>query len=1217
MRLDAIAIENLASLLGPQPVIDLRAGGSPVGGAGLIAITGPTGAGKSTILDAVCLALFDETPRQRGRNGDSAALLSRAAVSGRVAVDLTLDDGTPWRAEWSIRRAHQRLDGGVMPPDRRIICPRTGTILAQGASAVNELVARHLRLTVAQFRTVVLLAQGDFAAFLHADDTKRAELLTLLTGSDLYLRLGQAAHERWRTLNEACRTHDAAVAQIQVLEPAARSEIAGQITALTVASTAAHTAVATARTRQQAWSAWREAEHTAAALATAAQGARAASLAAEPERIRLAQAEVARGLEPVLMTAAQARTRAHETAQQAADAQVKVDQATVAASEARQRAGEAIALAAHAAAAQQAAAATQASVAAVTQADLAPAQAAAAAALAAQGSQHEATKAAQRAAQDLPAAQLAANAATAAQVEQVAALASAEQAVTQAEAALAAAQGDIAPEVRAARLQTLTQAVEQLATPWPDVTEAERQSIAASEARAAGEAAVTAARAAVTLAREAAQAQQAQLDRLRALGALADHRDLLVPDAPCPLCGALDHPHPIDPGTGGLIPQAAASLTALRRTVERAEIATAETERRHATAVANLDQAQRTHAERVAEVARRRARWQPVATALGLDADPVANIAVVPQLMAQAKTEAVAIQRADTARQRAVEVRDRQRETTQFAITAAATSAATVQQHQAAVARCTEALATATTAATQAQETLTSVVTALATRMGEAAPALPSIWLEAVPGRAEQARAAITAAAQAVEAATQLAAAWTAGTEATLPPAPATPGPGTPDQRVRHARTALDRLQEAQQQVAVATATAHAAHTAQQAAQAAMITAEAALAQALIGTPWPDEAAARAAILPEAARTALRTRLDQLAVAVAATTATAQAAQHQAATLHAALASHDLDPEAADDPTAGLAAALSAAEAHSATLQRDLGALRERLASDDAQRERREALVRDHAEVRQRRDRAERLRQLIGSADGARFNRCAQALTLDQLLRAANHHLLDLAPRYRLQRQAASDAAVPPLAIDVIDRDQADACRSISTLSGGETFLVSLALALALADLQRGRLRVGTLCIDEGFGSLDEQTLATAMAVLERLQQRQGTQILLISHVGALHERIAHRIEVVRRGGGASRLRLVSPDGLDDTIPPLPALAASDAADARERERLLAALATHGPQTSAQLQDILLLDAKRIRELITPLLTDGTISKEGAGRGVRYLAGVMTGGTEA
>ena len=1134
---------------------------------------------------------------------------------------MTLDDGTPWRAEWSIRRAHLRLDGSLMPPERRIVCPVSGAILAQGAAAVNELVERHLRLTVAQFRTVVLLAQGDFAAFLHADDGKRAELLTLLTGSDLYLRLGQAAFERWRVLNDECRTHDDAVALIQVLDVTARDEAENQITAFTTATIGAQTAVATARTRQQAWSTWREAEHTATTQATAAQHAHAASTAAEPERTRLAQAEMARSLEPALVTLAQARTRESATAQQAADTQTAVEVATVGAAAARQHAGQAIAIVVQTAEALQVAAAAQAGVAALTQANLVPAHAAAAEAVAAQGSQREAAKTVQLAAQELPAAQRSAEAATAAQAAQVAALATADHALTQADAALVAAHGDISPEARATRLQALTKADEKLAEPWPDMAAAERQVEAAAQARVTGEAAVTTARAAVTLAHAAVSAQDEQVTRLRALGALADHRDLLLPDAPCPLCGALDHPHPIDPGTGSQIPQASASLIALKKITQRTEDTAAEAERRHATAVAEHEQAQRTQVERITEVDRRRASWLPLATTLGLSSDPQTNITVVPTLLAQAQAEADAIRLAELTRQRAHDARDIQRLATQVAVTAAATSAMAVQRVEAEVDRSTAALAATTSATAHTQANLVNVITALATGLGDAAPTNPSAWLAAMPARAELARAASTAAAQAMEESSRQTTAWVAGSGASLPPAPPTEAPGTPAQRQQRARTALDQMVAAQHHVAVATATAHAASTGQQTALAAVATAHMALAQALVSTPWPDEAAARTAVVPEATRAALRTQLDHLAQAVAATTATAQAAQHHATALRVALATHDLDPDADDSTeelpvspsaslsvsqTGALSSALSAAEAHLATLQHDLGAQRERVAIDDAHRQRRDNLLHRHADVRQRRDRADRLRQVIGSADGVRFNRCAQALTLDQLLRAANHHLLDLAPRYRLQRQVANAAAVSPLGIDVIDRDQADACRAISTLSGGETFLVSLALALALADLQRGRLRVGTLCIDEGFGSLDEQTLATAMAVLERLQQRQGTQILLISHVGALHERIAHRIEVIRRGGGASRVRLVSPERIDDTIPPLPALAASDAADARERERLLAALAAHGPQTSAQLQDTLDLDAKRIRELVTPLVADGSISKDGAGRAVRY-----------
>ncbi|MEL7059677.1 MAG: SbcC/MukB-like Walker B domain-containing protein, partial [Acidobacteriota bacterium] len=159
-----------------------------------------------------------------------------------------------------------------------------------------------------------------------------------------------------------------------------------------------------------------------------------------------------------------------------------------------------------------------------------------------------------------------------------------------------------------------------------------------------------------------------------------------------------------------------------------------------------------------------------------------------------------------------------------------------------------------------------------------------------------------------------------------------------------------------------------------------------------------------------------------------------------------------------------------------------------------------------------------RLAEAIGQKDGAKFRRYAQQLTLDHLIGLANRRLTRLAPRYELARAPGT------LELAVVDLEMADETRPITTLSGGETFLVSLALALALADLRRGAQRLGTLFLDEGFGSLDQDTLDVALATLEQLQADQQTQILLISHVGALADRLAHRIEVRKRGGGHSRL---------------------------------------------------------------------------------------------
>ena len=132
----------------------------------------------------------------------------------------------------------------------------------------------------------------------------------------------------------------------------------------------------------------------------------------------------------------------------------------------------------------------------------------------------------------------------------------------------------------------------------------------------------------------------------------------------------------------------------------------------------------------------------------------------------------------------------------------------------------------------------------------------------------------------------------------------------------------------------------------------------------------------------------------------------------------------------------------------------------------------------------------------------------------------ANHHLDDLKPRYRL-KVASSD-----LALHVIDRDMAGDARPTRLLSGGERFLVSLALALALSGLGTRGALAGTLFIDEGFGSLDSDSLDLAIDALERLQA-QGRIIGVISHVQAMKDRIPVQVQVAKTGGGASELRIV------------------------------------------------------------------------------------------
>lgn len=161
-----------------------------------------------------------------------------------------------------------------------------------------------------------------------------------------------------------------------------------------------------------------------------------------------------------------------------------------------------------------------------------------------------------------------------------------------------------------------------------------------------------------------------------------------------------------------------------------------------------------------------------------------------------------------------------------------------------------------------------------------------------------------------------------------------------------------------------------------------------------------------------------------------------------------------------------------------------------------------------------------KLNELVGSADGAKFRRIAQGYTLDVLLSYANVQLRELTRRYRLERVPET------LALQVIDRDMCDEVRTVHSLSGGESFLVSLALALGLSSLSSNRMKVESLFIDEGFGSLDADTLRVAMDALESLRT-QGRKIGVISHVQEMTERIPVRICVNRAGNGRSYLEVL------------------------------------------------------------------------------------------
>ncbi|MFT5714882.1 MAG: exonuclease SbcC [Flavobacterium sp.] len=161
-----------------------------------------------------------------------------------------------------------------------------------------------------------------------------------------------------------------------------------------------------------------------------------------------------------------------------------------------------------------------------------------------------------------------------------------------------------------------------------------------------------------------------------------------------------------------------------------------------------------------------------------------------------------------------------------------------------------------------------------------------------------------------------------------------------------------------------------------------------------------------------------------------------------------------------------------------------------------------------------------KMNMLIGDAQGKKFSNFVQDLTLRQLLEYGNQRLRGFSDRYLLDVTNDSDG------LKVIDTYMGNTKRSVSSLSGGETFKLSLALAFGLSDLAARNVEIESLFIDEGFGSLDPESLDQAISILENMQNESNKSIGIISHVGELKDRIGSKIKLVRTGAGYSTIEI-------------------------------------------------------------------------------------------
>jgi DNA repair protein SbcC/Rad50 len=1238
MRILSIRGENLASLYGP---FDLPLDASPIAESGLFSISGPTGSGKSTLMDALCLALYGRTPRlgergrgvMIGRDGDDAALqveasdvrniLSRGTGEGHAEVDFEGVDGRRYRARWSVNRARGRPDGKLQAAKMSLVDLATGDALASTVTTVPARVEALVGYSFDDFKRAVVLPQFEFTAFLRAKPDDRALILERITGTEVYASLSRAAHLRARAERDALEKLQGDAAAVAVLSSEARREVEDAIALRRReqeqagrASDAAAKAVQWLETRDALTAARDEArtEHDAAretleglapiqAELTEVEGAQALR-PAHGEALRTAatrntaatacdEAATARAVTKAEVETRLAAAQAADSAARAAEA--RLDEARPALEEARRLERTLKETAARASTAQATLEDAEREVAAADTAasesrrQLAAAEHSRAEAerwLAERGAEAPLTaewprwQAALRDHETLVA-ELARNggllaAAKTSLADAIAkrdALASREATLERefarkekaAAAAAEAAAGDDAKALarEAAKRADRVNALAALATLAENAaSERAASETAEAEAKAHATAGAEVAASEATLAKrlDATEANLASareaLDRITETLALEEHRDALVDGEACPLCGATEHPYALKAPGESLRRKQAEAVRALeeeRKTLEKARQGAATDAATYQASGEKAKKDAARHVARLEVLQDRYGRAREKADLRGVPAYAADAGEKLAGMMEAAKAASAAARDA----QEAAAERRQKAEATRTALDAARKTLEGEQKKLREAERAAER-------GVKDVERHTEQVRGLSVRAAGAEDALePPLSFRAgwrAAARADS-RGFLAECVRVVEAHREREAARKAADDAIATLRPKVAETGARAEELR--RTAGDAAKRA---------TAEAAALADLRAQRARVLggvpadeAERELVDAVKRAKSTAEAARRqhddaekrlsaaeqrasdkARELAEA-ELAARSAADAFAAALAgrgldaarAEALLARDAEWIAATRRrladAGTALHGKEMLLADherrlaehvaSAVAGGTVDEARARVHEA--RRALQAAADALASaqhalrvDDEARTR-SADLRAACETQAARaERWHRLEAVIGSADGKVFRAFAQGLTLDALLQHASHHLRWLAPRYALLRVPGED-----LELQVVDRDLGDEVRSLNGLSGGETFLVSLALALALASLSTRVTQARTLFIDEGFGTLDRDTLENAMVALDGLRAT-GRTIGVISHVPELHERIGVRVTVERVSAGRSRVVL-------------------------------------------------------------------------------------------
>ncbi|HDQ07850.1 MAG TPA: hypothetical protein ENN44_03615 [Methanoculleus sp.] len=1088
MKIQKITLKNLNSLAGTW-TLDLSH--PAYTDDGIFAITGPTGAGKTTILDAVSLALYGRTPRLSRISTSTNEIMHRQAADCLAEVEYLTATGT-YRCTWAQERAHRKADGNLQQPRHEIADAATGEILATKKREVQQLVEESCGMDYERFTRSVMLAQGAFAAFLHASPDERSPLLEQITGTEIYSEISIAVHTRTRTEREELAVLKAEAEGIILLSPEERERLYQSRTDLAVAGAALTEEIATVRdgivwhrdmaritTEISAIGAERAdlVEQTALAqegLRRLETDARAAAL--QGDYRSLATLRAAQDHDHLALEGHREDLTALREARLQAESEVSKQQAAL--TGARAAAGAMAPVLREArefdlrikAASErvdeldqafreeeegwtQAAAALRQILAAGIRGGTGDESGSFLAAQGITGAPAEEYGALCRAAVTLSgtpddAAADAGGALTHACDET-------ERRITELQASLAAVPSYRDPAVirreETAAQQAKTRLILLLEGIGRLQQDRDRRAELAARIREterdleAGKAALGVCRKRMNDKERLIREMEENARNVAIIKNYEEERRHLREGEACHLCGATSHPFT----TGDGLPRD--GTEELQREQEAlARIREEDTSLRTAIVRGEsvLEGARREQADIDARAEAARSTWAVACRENGLDAG---------------------------AADQSEEVRS--------ALGGIEERFLRIEAEERGVAACTHIL--------RATETLI-----LHCRQAVAAR---QKWRVSASRRAEGA-----ADLSCLRERRRL--------------LPLDSDPATMEERMsREIRMAEEAMETAREDHMAALHAITGREGEMRNLEGALLHRGKEIAQkersfaAMLGNAgFTGEEEFVSSLLSPGERAVLETERSRL-------TAWGAGLDGRVRSAFAEREAHLLRSR----PSAVMAAlkegltALSAAHEENAAA---IGEVRQQLTSDERERARSGEQQRRIDCQRAETDRWEQLHTLIGSADGKKFRNYAQGLTFERMVAAANRQLRVMSDRYILVRSAET-----PLDLSVIDNYQGGRIRSTRNLSGGESFLVSLALALGLASMASGRVRVDSLFLDEGFGTLDDDALEMALSTLTSLRD-QGKLIGVISHVPALKERIGTTISVRRSGGGTSVL---------------------------------------------------------------------------------------------